>query len=51
MKKRLKAWENLLNQGNLDRDKGIIRGKEEQESVKRLKAHLDYCKQNSKKWK
>ena len=45
-----KVWEKLP-QDDFDKNKGIIRGKEEQESAKRFKAHLDYCKQNLKNWR
>jgi len=46
-----KVWKNLLSQDDFDKNKGIIRGTEEQESAKRFRAHLDYCKQNLKNWR
>lgn len=50
-KKTKKVWEILSNQNDIDKNKGLIKRTEEQESVNRFKAHLDYCKQNSKNWK
>ena len=46
-----KAWKNLSDQDNTDKSKGLVRGTEEKESANRLKAHLDYCRQNSKNWR
>ena len=46
-----KVWEKLSNQKDIDKEKGIIRGTDERESAKRLKAHLDYCKRHLKDWK
>jgi hypothetical protein len=46
-----KAWAKLSSQDDIDKNKGLIRGTDEQESAKRLKAHLDYCKKHLKDWK
>ena len=46
-----KAWAKLSNQDEIDKNKGLVKGTDEQESAKRLKAHLDYCRQNSKNWR
>ena len=46
-----KAWAKLSSQNEIDKNKGLIRGTEEQKSANRLKAHLDYCRQNSKNWR
>lgn len=46
-----KVWTKLSSQNEIDENKGLIRGTEEQESANRLKAHLDYCRQNSKNWR
>lgn len=46
-----KAWTKLSSQNEIDKNKGLIRGTEEQKSANRLKAHLDYCRQNSKNWR
>ena len=46
-----KAWAKLSSQDKIDKNKGFIRRTEEQESANRLKAHLDYCRQNSKNWR
>lgn len=46
-----KVWTKLSNQDDIDKRKGLIRGTEEQESVRRFKAHLDYCRENAKRWK
>ena len=46
-----KAWAKLSSQDETDKNKGFIRRTEEQESANRLKAHLDYCRQNSKNWR
>ena len=50
-KKTKKVWKNLSSQDDIDKNKGLIRGAEEQESANRLKAHLEYCRQNSKNWR
>jgi hypothetical protein len=46
-----KAWAKLSSQDDIDKSKGLIRGTDEQESAKRFKAHLDYCKKHLKDWK
>lgn len=46
-----KTWSKLSSQDDIDENKGLIRGTDEQESAKRLKAHLDYCKKHLKDWK
>ena len=46
-----KAWAKLSSQDEIDKNKGLVRGTEEEKSAKRLKAHLDYCRQNSKNWR
>lgn len=46
-----KAWENLSNQNGIDKNKGLVKGTEEQKSAKRLKAHLDYCRRHLKDWR
>jgi hypothetical protein len=46
-----KAWAKLSSQDDIDKNKGLIRGTDEQESAKRFKAHLDYCKKHLKDWK
>ena len=50
-KKTKEAWEKLGDQDDIDKEKGIIRGTDERESAKRLKAHLDYCKRHLKDWR
>jgi len=46
-----KVWKKLVSQDEIDKNKGLIRGTEEQESAKRFKAHLDYCKRHLKDWR
>jgi len=46
-----KAWAKLSSQDDIDKNKGLIRGTDEQESAKRFKAHLDYCKKHLKNWR
>ena len=46
-----KAWENLSNQNDIDKNKGLVTGIEEQKSANRLKAHLDYCRRHLKDWR
>ena len=46
-----KAWKKLSDQDDIDKNKGLIRGTEEQASANRLKAHLEFCRQNAKNWK
>jgi hypothetical protein len=46
-----KARAKLSSQDDIDKNKGLIRGTDEQESAKRFKAHLDYCKKHLKDWK
>jgi len=46
-----KSWAKLSSQDEIDKNKGLIRGTEEQESAKRLKAHLDHCKRHLKDWR
>ena len=46
-----KTWAKLSSQDDIDKNKGLIRGTDEQESAKRFKAHLDYCKKHLKDWK
>ena len=46
-----KVWKNLSSQDDIDKNKGLIRGTEEQESAKRLKAHLENCKKHLKDWR
>ena len=46
-----KVWKNLSNQDDFDKNKGIIRGTEEQESANRLKCHLENCRKHLKDWR
>jgi hypothetical protein len=46
-----KAWAKLSSQDDIDKNKGLIRGTDEQESAKRFKTHLDYCKKHLKDWR
>jgi hypothetical protein len=46
-----KTWARLSSQDDIDKNKGLIRGTEEQESAKRLKAHLENCKRHLKDWR
>jgi len=46
-----KAWAKLSSQDEIDKNKGLVRGTEEQESANRLKAHLDYCRKHLKDWR
>ena len=46
-----KAWKKLSGQDDTDETKGLIRGTEERESAKRLKAHLENCKKHLKDWR
>jgi len=46
-----KAWAKLSSQDDIDKNKGLIRGTDEQESAKRLKAHLENCKRHLKDWR
>jgi hypothetical protein len=46
-----KVWKNLSSQDDIDKNKGLIRGTDEQESAKRLKAHLENCRKHLKDWR
>ena len=46
-----KAWAKLSSQDDIDKNKGLIRGTEEQESANRLKAHLENCRKHLKDWR
>ena len=46
-----KVWKTLSNQYDIDKNKGLVRGTEEQESANKLKAYLDYCKKHLKDWR
>jgi hypothetical protein len=46
-----KVSKKLVSQDDIDKNKGLIRGTEEQESAKRLKAHLENCKRHLKDWR
>ena len=46
-----KAWKKLSSQDDIDKNKGLIRGTEEQESANKLKAHLANCKKHLKDWR
>jgi hypothetical protein len=46
-----KAWAKLSSQDDIDKNKGLIRGTDEQESAKRFKAHLENCRKHLKDWR
>ena len=46
-----KAWAKLSSQDETDKNKGLIRGAEEQKSANRLKAHLENCRNHLKDWR
>ena len=46
-----KVWKNLSNQDEIDKNKGLIRGTEEQKSANRLKSHLENCRKHLKDWR
>ena len=46
-----KAWTKLSSQDDIDKNKGLIRGTEEQKSANRLKAHLENCRKHLKDWR
>jgi hypothetical protein len=50
-KKTKKAWAKLSSQDDIDKNKGLIRGTDEQESAKRFKAHLENCIKHLKDWR
>jgi hypothetical protein len=50
-KKTKKAWAKLSSQDDIDKNKGLIRGTDEQESAKRFKAHLENCRKHLKDWR
>lgn len=46
-----KAWAKLSTQDEIDKNKGLVRGTEEKESAKRLKAYLENCRKHLKDWR